>query len=252
MHLLEGKQEASLPRLPRHGRLFRQWLEVLLAGYHSRPCPRHHVPLLQRRDAPHVAAALRVDCRRYNCEACAPRRKSLWLIHLALLFERHGGPLFVWEGEPGQPWELATRQLRRHRADYCALRTSAGPLVAIATVQPVGAEQISPALATERVAQALRDLARVRLPISTSRSWKLDEQVGSGRYRRKGAAPRGCFQEVVDHLREHQLDPAVRESAYGQRTDWMFPGTWCPEQVEWLFDSLGSVRRQTQANPEEK
>jgi hypothetical protein len=95
--------------------------------------------------------------------------------------------------------------------------------------------------AAELVATALQNLDDTkRQPIRTSRSWALHEYAHEAEYIRRGAAPTGRFGLVVKRLKRSQLGPAVQPTDQGARADWLFPGTWPDEQIDWYFEGLAS------------
>jgi hypothetical protein len=74
----------------------------------------------------------------------------------------------------------------------------------------------------------------------TSYAWALHENKTQADYIRRGAAPTGRFGLVVNRLRRSRLGPSVRPTDQGARADWIFPGDWPDERIEWYFDGLGS------------
>lgn len=75
-------------------------------------------------------------------------------------------------------------------------------------------------------------------PITTTLAWALRDHKSEADYLRRGSAPTGKFRLVVQRLTRSKLELAVSEAQHGARADWLFPGEWCEERIDWFFDGL--------------
>src|SRR5262249_16670289 len=132
-----------------------------------------------------------------------------------------------------------TECIRRQRGDYLAIDQADGRILLIANREFPDGRVVTLMEAADLVAQALQNLDTTkRKPIRTRKAWSLREEQKEADYVRRGAAPRGRFALVVHRLRRAQLDPDVRPTDRGARADWLFPGSWPAEQIEWFYEGL--------------
>jgi hypothetical protein len=217
--------------------------EVLEAGRHRRPCPRHRVPLLTRKGDPHQGLALRQDCRRAMCRACGPHYRSRWLLHLSNCFLDHPGELHRWRGAASRVG-ACLQAVRRREGQHAALRLADGAALVVTTVPVAGATPTTPSGAANAVAQVIRGLAAVRQPISTSRGWKLPapDPPRSDRYDRRGQARPGTYPRVVEQVIDVCPD-RVSEVQVGDTPGVRFdmPPGWTDLDIEAFLDGLGGT-----------
>jgi hypothetical protein len=224
--------------------------EVLARGKILRPCPKHYVPLLQGRSNTHIGLALRVDCRLYSCPVCGLRRRCRWLLHFMGIFELQTA-LYAAQVSTDR-LDALTRHVRRQEADYLAVWQSDDRILFIASCEFAEARLVSALEAAELVASALQNLNTTKnRPISTSRAWALYDHRAEADYVRRGAAPKGRFSLVVQRLNRSRLEPTISEADHGARADWLFPGDWCDERIEWFYEGLSSPPRVEEEEEEE-
>jgi hypothetical protein len=255
--LKKGSDTTACPILSPAPTDYSQWeklgpatQEVMACGMTGRPCPRHYVPLLQGKANPRIGLALRVDCRVYACPACGPRRRCRWLLHLMNIFELQT-VLYAAQVSEDQVGALS-KYVRRHEGDYVVITQSDGRLLLVASCGFPSAKLIAKLDAAESTASALQNLNNSkRLPISTSRDWALRELRVEADYVRRGAAPKGKFALVVNRLKRAKLGPTVQDTDRGARADWLFPGDWADERIEWYYEGLASPPSSGEANNEE-
>jgi hypothetical protein len=159
--------------------------------------------------------------------------------------------LFLGTRCPGKELDQATRTIRRNNGDYVTIHTDDGAVLLICTHQVECTAPVDPAEATERVSEALLHLdGAVRKPVNTSRAWALHDNRQPGDYKRRGAAPRGCFPVVVDRLKHRRMPPAVETTDRGARAYWGFPEGWSDEQIDLAYEILASPPDETEAPAE--
>jgi hypothetical protein len=257
----EEQTVSDTPSCPRSHSVFTdysQWeflgaatQDVLARGMLLKPCPKHYVPLLQGRNNPRIGLALRVDCRMYGCPVCGLRRRCRWLLHLMCIFELQVA-LYAAHVAADQLGALS-KYVRRHEGDYVVIAQADGRILFIASCEFPGGKQVAVLEAAELVATALQNLDNAkRQPIRTSRAWALHEHSQESEFIRRGAAPTGRFGLVVKRLKRSQLGPAVQPTDQGARADWLFPGTWPDEQIEWYYEGLGSPPTSGEEEEEEE
>lgn len=188
----------SLPRTPRERRtcsflsafssLNRAIVTSLLSGPASAlivavadsagVCPGRHPFVLRFRRNPRVLKPAWLDCRRWKCTACGPRKLADWLSHLAgmIAASSEGGELcFLGREGDGADWRTQTQAFRRAGADYARIAVENAQPVVIATVAFPGSVAVEPAEAVEAVAAALLaapvDGSGPRKRVTTSRFW---------------------------------------------------------------------------------
>jgi hypothetical protein len=211
--------------------------DILARGRSAKWCPRHFVPLLQGRSNPSKGLSLQVSCRRWSCPECARRQRCRWLMHFMLIFELQ--TTLYGEHITAKQLHYRTQYIRAQRGDYLAITQADGRILLIANCEFPDGRVVTAMEAADLVAQALQNLDTAkRRPISTSKAWSLRDERKEADYVRRGAAPRGRFALVVHRLRRAQLDPDVRPTDRGARADWLFPGSWPAEQIEWFYEGL--------------
>jgi hypothetical protein len=217
--------------------------DVLARGMILKPCPKHYVPLLQGKSNPRIGLALRVDCRMYGCPVCGLRRRCRWLLHFMCIFELQVA-LYA-AHVTAEALGALTKHVRRHDGDYLVIAQADGRFLFVASCEFSGGRQVAVLEAAELVAAALQNLdgnaaGKRKRPVKTSCGWALHERASQAEYIRRGAAPTGRFGLVVKRLKRSQLGPAVQPTDQGARADWLFPGTWPDEQIEWFYEGLSS------------
>jgi hypothetical protein len=137
--------------------------------------------------------------------------------------------------------DALSKYVRRYEGDYLAVTQADGQFLLIASRAFPGSRLVTALEAAELLATALQNLdAAKKKPISTSRAWALHDRHAQADYVRRGAAPKGRFNLVVNRLRRAQLGPSIQPTDQGARADWLFPGSWPEEQMEWFYDGLAS------------
>jgi hypothetical protein len=136
---------------------------------------------------------------------------------------------------------ILSKFVRRHEGDYLAIAEAGDRVLFISSCEFPEGRQVAVLEAAELVAVALQNLdAGKKRPVNTSRAWALNENASQAEYIRRGSAPTGRFGLVVKRLKRSQLGPAVQPTDQGARADWLFPGSWPDEQIEWYYEGLAS------------
>jgi hypothetical protein len=106
-----------------------------------------------------VEAAFRLSCKRWECPACAERKRQEWAERIFERLSRFGGPLHVWRGSPDR-WQAIRKQVSRANGQYVSVRH--GPesteLLALVTVPIGGFERMQPAEAWRAAVEAIREI----------------------------------------------------------------------------------------------
>jgi hypothetical protein len=236
--------------------------DVLAKGASRRPCPSHYAPHLQHKKNPRAALTLGVDCRRWSCVACAPRRKRRWLRHLV---EMYGGQKRLWVARVlKEKWNAIRERLRvaeksesgncsfknntnraiaRLGADNVTIRLLDGRLLVVANAEFAEGEPACLRDAADQTAHVIDQIPRVQLRhINTSRGWALRETRMKSDYVRRGHSPSGSIEKVIAKLERDGMKPEVSETKRGKiDIPWEFPPHWTPEQRESYFDQLAGL-----------
>lgn len=218
---------------------------ILEACRLARYCPSHVVPLLENRRDGTKAAAFQAGCRRLTCATCLNRRRGLWFEHVGqvvFVAAADGATMFLAKLSNEPSWCSIQRQIRRKCGQFARVRTTAGIIVVVTTIDAAG-EVIPAGLAVEAFAEALENLdvktGRRNQPVSTSAGWRLPVRR-HGLYRRKGLAPRGSFPGVMRTALENGMPPRVSEVDFGKRGDWKFPDDWSEAARDRFFAEVSS------------
>lgn len=227
---------------------------VLSLGRTRALCPKHRVPILARADDIHHGAAIRADCRRWACPSCGPRRRSLWLVHLACRLADWPGPLHTLTvpSDRIDDFAAATRlwnkQYPDDRQEWAAARRNDGTALIITTraADPSSpfspSALISPPQASEQLAHSLLRLdLSLRQPVTTSRAWALPQREPSRQeYTRVGQAPTGRYEQTVIDV-EGLADESVQTVTSDGKTAvfFSFSEEWDEQRVKDVYPLLG-------------
>jgi hypothetical protein len=181
--------------------------------------------------------ALRADCRHYGCPACGPRRRFRWLSHFLLIFELQTS-LYAAHITSGQ-FRALRNYIRRHDGDYLAIAQADDRVLLLANGGFPSSRLVTLLEAADMTATALQNLNSARnKPVGTSRAWALREYLAESDYVRRGTAPKGRFQLVLERLHRSKLEATDTRTEHGARADWLFPAEWIQEQIEWFYEGL--------------
>lgn len=183
------------------------WRSVIGAGLNSQPCPHHQVPLIHKREDIRQGGVIRADCRKWLCHSCGPRRRSLWLLHLAGCFHDWTGMLFCGTiPDHGSTVEKLRKWNNSHKDDrhewVCVRLSSGQTFITHTRPQLPDFAVLPPDAVSEQLAAALLSIdLSIRQPVATSKGWALPQRnQGENEFVRYGHAPNGSYETAIEDV----------------------------------------------------
>jgi hypothetical protein len=231
----------------RHTENLGQTPEVPLFFDVFRRCHRSHLHHMGHHDDNNKGSAVRPSCKRWNCTACAERRKQEWAKRIYLAFDsaKKTPPFLYVLPVLRAVAEAIKKGIRRQKGKFLSIRFGAvgSRALIVSTVEMRAGEKVAKNEAFDRAIEALGKVEICKgKPVSASRSWMPPIQKKSG----KGMFSIGIVDcddaQIRRGLRKGKLKYSIwkphEEGAYDFGASWFYTPEMTVEDREKYLNRL--------------